>query len=84
MPCSMPSTATVPKCAMEYSIISSAPDIMEGSTSGMVILRVMVNRPAPEIRADSSKVGSIRSSAPQTCINTNGNKYITSTRLMPK
>ena len=37
---------------------------MLGSISGSVIRRVMVSSPAPEIRADSSSVGSIRSSAP--------------------
>ena len=66
MPVSTPSTATVPKCAIEYSMISSEPERMEGSTSGMVILRVIVNRSAPEMRADSSSVGSMRSSAPLT------------------
>ena len=84
MPFSMPSTATVPKWAIEYSMISSAPDRMLGNTSGMVILRVMVNRPAPEIRADSSRVGSMRSSAPQTWMKTNGNRYMTSTSTMPR
>ena len=83
MPVSMPSTATVPKCAIEYSMISSAPDRIDGSTSGIVILRVMVNRSAPEMRADSSSVGSIRSSAPATWMNTNGNRYIVSTAMIP-
>ena len=47
--------------------------------------RIMAERPAytDKERADSSKVGSIRSSAPQTWINTNGKRYITSTALIP-
>ena len=83
MPDSMPSTATVPKCAMEYNMMSSAPERMLGSTSGMVILRVMVKRSAPEMRAASSRVGSMRSRAPHTWMNTKGNRYMVSTAMMP-
>ena len=64
-------------------MISSAPERMLGSTSGMVILRVMVKSPAPEMRADSSSVGSMRSSAPQTWMKTNGKRYMVSTAMMP-
>ena len=53
-------------------MMSSAPERIDGITSGMVILRVMVNRSAPEMRADSSSVGSIRSSAPLTWMKTKG------------
>ena len=83
MPVSMPSTATVPKCAIEYSMIKSEPDRMDGSTSGIVMRRVIVIRSAPEMRADSSSVGSMRSSAPLTWMKTNGNRYMVSTRMMP-
>ena len=37
--------------------MSNAPERILGMTSGMVILRVMVKRLAPEILADSSNVG---------------------------
>ena len=56
---------------------------MLGSISGSVIRRVIVRRPAPEIRADSSSVGSIRSSAPETWMKTNGKRYIVSTAMIP-
>ena len=64
-------------------MIRSAPDRIEGSTSGIVIFRVMVKSPAPEMRADSSSVGSMRSKAPQTWMKTKGNRYMTSTAEMP-
>ena len=38
---------------------------------------------APEIRADSSSVGSIRSSAPETWMKTNGKRYMLSTAMIP-
>ena len=56
---------------------------MLGSISGSVIRRVMVSSPAPEIRADSSSVGSIRSSAPDTWMKTKGKRYMLSTAMMP-
>ena len=64
-------------------MMRSAPERMEGSTRGMVIFRVMVKSPAPEMRADSSSVGSMRSKAPQTWMKTKGKRYMTSTALMP-
>ena len=64
-------------------MMSRAPERMLGRTSGMVILRVMVKRLAPEMRADSSRVGSMRSSAPQTWMKTNGKRYMVSTAMMP-
>ena len=63
--------------------MSNAPERILGITSGMVILRVMVKRLAPEILADSSNVGSMRSNAPHTWIKTNGKRYIVSTAIIP-
>jgi hypothetical protein len=57
---------------------------MLGSMSGRVIFRVTVRSPAPEIRADSSRVGSIRSRAPATWMKTKGKRYIVSTAMMPQ
>ena len=59
------------------------PAAMLGIMSGIVIFRVIVKSPAPEIRADSSRVGSIRSSAPETWMKTKGNRYIVSTAMIP-
>lgn len=56
---------------------------MLGSIRGSVTRRVMVTRPAPEIRADSSSVGSIRSRAPETWMKTKGKRYMLSTAMMP-
>ena len=64
-------------------MISNAPERMLGKARGMVIFLVMVKSPAPEMRADSSRVGSMRSSAPDTWMNTNGNRYMLSTNHMP-
>ena len=48
------------------------PALVAGSTRGMVILRITYHCLAPAIRADSSSVGSMRSSADTTCMNTKG------------
>ena len=61
-----------PKWARELIRISSAPAEIAGSTSGRVIFRITVVCFAPAIRADSSRVGSMRSRALTTCMNTNG------------
>ena len=64
--------AGTPKCAREEIRISNAPAEMAGVTSGIVILRITVPWVAPAIRADSSSVGSMRSRAETTCMNTKG------------
>ena len=60
--------AGTPKWAREEIRISRAPAEMAGVTRGIVILRITVPCVAPAIRADSSRVGSIRSRADTTCI----------------
>ena len=52
--------------------------------SGIVIFRVIVKSPAPEMRADSSSVGSMRSSAPLTWMKTKGKRYIVSMMTIPQ
>ena len=64
--------AGTPKWAREEIRISRAPAEMAGVTSGMVIFRMTVPWLAPAIRALSSRVGSIRSRALTTCMNTKG------------
>jgi len=56
---------------------------MLGIISGRVIRLVIVRSPAPEIRAASSSVGSMRSRAPETWMNTKGKRYIVSTAMIP-
>ena len=56
---------------------------MLGKTKGNVIFVVILKSPAPDILADSSRVGSILSSALVTCRNTKGNKYILSIAIIP-
>ena len=74
----------MPKWAREYRQTSSAPLTTEGRIRGMVILRVMVKSPVPEMRADSSRVGSIRSRAPLTWMKTKGKRYMVSMRTIPQ
>ena len=61
-----------PKWDSELVRISSAPALVAGRTSGMVMRRMTYHCFAPAILADSSSVGSMRSSAETTCMNTNG------------
>ena len=64
--------AGTPKCASEVVRISSAPAEMAGFTSGSVIFQITCRCLAPAMRADSSSVGSMRSRAETTCMNTKG------------
>ncbi len=72
MPLEKPKIAGTPKCDSDEIRISMAPAAIAGTTKGMVILRITVSWLAPAILADSSSVGSILSSAPDTWMNTNG------------
>ena len=47
-----PRKACGPKSAIESTAASSAPPVIAGATSGRVILRVTVQRPAPSICAE--------------------------------
>ena len=64
--------AGTPKWERDEMRMSMAPAAMAGRTRGRVIFRITYHCPAPAIRADSSRVGSMRSRALTTWRKTKG------------
>jgi hypothetical protein len=58
-----PRNAWGPNRAIESTAASSAPPVIAGATSGSVMRRVTVQRPAPSTWADSSSAASTDCSA---------------------
>ncbi len=63
IPAALPISAAIPKLAIADKKASNIPDMSEGTTKGSVILKKTFDELAPEIRAASSREGSIFSSA---------------------
>ena len=84
-PAGMPSTAGAPKAVAEKTKAIAPAPASVGASSGRVIVRSVINAPAPAARAArSTSISRAPPSAAPTIRYTSGSASIPSTRLIPK